>query len=505
MSTHKKSNRADNAPHPRPVTRWPEAISAKNVENIFSICEDFEARPVLPGLEPGDSVTVCWLDGIVDSTAISEDILRPLTETERACDAADGEELMELLLHGAIYSYSVKRRDTMDELVDDIVQGFAAVIFDGPQAAITFEVRTQNSRAISMPTVEKSVKGAKDAFVETLRTNTSLVRRKLRTPSLKIKQSTIGRQSLTSAAILYVEGIARDETVDELMRRLDEIDIDGLLAVGDIEEYIIDDSRTPLPQLVHTERADAFAMYLLDGRVGLIADGLPVGFLVPGMLADFMRAPEDESEHYLVASMLSLLRWFSLLLTLTLPALLVAVSVYHQEMLPTKLLLSMVAAKQRVPFSVGTEVLTMLIAFELLQEAGLRLPDPIGQTVSIIGALIVGQSAVEARVVSPIAVIVVALAGIAGYTTPSQDLSAALRVYRFLLVFAAIPAGLFGVVAVLAMQIWRLCTLESFGTPYTAPFTDGDGKGLLRLIRRPLSKDKFRNPNVAGSNLRRQK
>ena len=208
------------------------------------------------------------------------------------------------------------------------------------------------------------------------------------------------------------------------------IDIDALLTAGDLEEYIVDSPRSPLPQLLHTERPDTFAMHLLDGRVGVLVDGLPVGFLLPADLAAFMRVPEDSATHFAVASMLTLLRWAALAISLLLPAAFVAISMYHQEMLPVKLLLSMTAAKQYVPFGAAAEVIAMLLAFELLQEAGLRLPDPVGQTASIIGALIVGQSAVEAKVVSPIAVIVVALAGICGYAMPSRDLGAAVRLGR---------------------------------------------------------------------------
>ena len=247
-------------------------------------------------------------------------------------------------------------------------------------------------------------------------------------------------------------------------------------------------------------------MHLLDGRVGILVDGLPLGFVLPGGLAAFMRVPEDSADHFLVASMLTLLRWAALFLSLCLPAAFVAISMYHQEMLPVKLLLSMTAAKQFVPFGVAAEVIAMLLSFELLQEAGLRLPDPVGQTASIIGALIVGQSAVEAKVVSPIAVIVVALAGICGYVMPSRDLGAALRLCRLIFVLAAVFMGLYGLMAALALLILHLSTLESFGAPYTAPFTDREGPGALTgLIKRPNSSDKFRSPHLAGRNKRRQK
>lgn len=494
-------------PHPETKTKYPGAVDSKALSSIFAGCGDYETRTVLPGLFMGaDGVVLCWLDGLVDGITVSEDVLRPLTDIQRTIGAQSPAQLELILEQGAAYSYTMKRRKTLDDVVSDLVNGYCAVCFDSLGEALTFDTRTKLTRSVSEPTVEKAIKGGKDAFVETIRTNTSLVRRKVRTPKLKIKQSVVGRLSGTSVALLYIEGVAQQGTVDEAFRRIGNIDIDGLLSSGDLEEYIVDSPRSPLPQLLHTERPDTFAMHLLDGRIGILVDGLPLGFLLPADLAAFMRVPEDSSMHFAVASMLTLLRWAALAISLLFPAVFVAISMYHQEMLPVKLLLSMTSAKQFVPFNVATEVLAMLIAFELLQEAGLRLPDPVGQTASIIGALIVGQSAVEAKVVSPIAVIVVALAGISGYTMPSQDLGSAVRLGRLLLVAVATLLGLYGVIAATALIIWYAAGLESFGKAYTAPFTGSDTAALVRVfLKRPNRANKFRSAHLAGENRRRQK
>ena len=472
-------------PHPEKNPKYPGALELKNLSAVFSGCADFETRTVMPGLSRGmDCVTLCWLDGLVDGVTVSEDVLRPLTDMSRTIGAHTPQQLIELLERGAAY---------------------CLICFDAYHEALTFDTRTKLTRSVSEPTVEKAIKGGKDAFVETLRTNTSLVRRKLRTPSLKVEQAVVGRLSGTGVALLYIEGAAQQSVADEALRRIKDIDIDGLLAAGDLEEYIVDSPRSPLPQLLHTERPDTFAIHLLDGRIGILVDGLPVGFLLPADLAAFMRVPEDSAMHFAVASMLTLLRWIALAISLLLPAAFVAISMYHQEMLPVKLLLSMTAAKQNVPFNVATEVVAMLIAFELLQEAGLRLPDPVGQTASIIGALIVGQSAVEAKVVSPIAVIVVALSGISGYTMPSQDLGSAVRLFRLALVAAAAAMGLYGVITGMVLLIWYTAGLESFGKAYTAPFTGSDAGALARvLLKRPNRANKFRSRHLAGWNRRRQ-
>ena len=263
---------------------------------------------------------------------------------------------------------------------------------------------------------------------------------------------------------------------------------------------------SPFPPLLHTERPDRFATELLAGRVGLLVDGLPLGFLLPATMAAFMKVAEDRAQNFLLVSGLMLLRWLSTAISVLFPALLVAVSMFHQEMIPTKLLLSMIEAKQKVPFSVAVEVLTMLVAFELLMEAGIRLPDPVGDTVSIIGALIVGQSAVEAQVVSPITVIVVATTAICGFTQPSRDMGGALRIFRFVMVILSVFFGLFGIAAGLAGLVWYLCTIESFGVPYTAPLSEGGFRdSLAALFQFPLPALKRREQILHTPDQRNQK
>lgn len=480
--------------------------STGNLKDIFSRCGDFEIRNILFGLEQELSLAVCWLDGVVSGTSVTEEIIRPLTQLSRARDVQTETQCLELILQGAVYSYSAKHRDTMDDIINDLTHGHCVVMLDGINQAVSFEVRSSNVRSISEPTLEKSLKGAKDSFVETLRINTSLVRRRLCTPKLKLLESSIGRKSQTQLAIMFLDGVADPATVEELAKRLDALDVDALLATGNLEEYIVDSPRSPLPQLAHTERPDRFAMHLAAGRVGLLVDGLPIGLVLPVTLADFMKVTGDSSKNYLVATALTCLRYLSLIIAILLPALYVAVAMYHQEMIPTRLLLSIIDAKQNVPFSTALEVLGMLIAFELLQEAGLRLPNPIGDTVSIIGALIVGQSAVEARVVSPIAIIVVAVSGIACYTLPSQDLGAVVRLLRFALTLAALAAGLFGVGVLICLFLLHIAGIDSFGLSYTAPMTDGRSLPLLRLlIQLPKPLHKYRDPNLNTPDKRRQK
>ena len=493
-----------------PVVPTPDvggaAPTADALRALFADCGDFQIRVLRLGLEGTRSVTVCWIDALVDSETVTEDVIRPLTELGRVSGAESEARSLARVLAGAVYNGSARSRDRLDDVSDDLTHGCCALIFDEIGRAVCFEARSGMARAVGEPTLEKSIKGAKDAFVETLRVNTALVRRRLSTPSLKLRETSVGRRSHTRCALLWLEGVAAPEHVAALQKRLEAVDVDGITATGVLEEALADAPRSPFPQLLHTERPDRFAQYLLEGRVGVLIDGLPIGLSSPVCFADFMRVTGDGCTNYLVATALTALRYLALGLSLLLPALYVAVALYHQEMIPTRLLLSVIEAKRRVPFSTALEVIGMLLSFELLQEAGLHLPNPIGDTVSIIGALIVGQSAVEARIVSPIAIIVVAFAGIAGYTLPSQDLGSAVRLLRLALVIAAVAAGLFGVGAGLCLVLLHLAEIDSCGLNYTAPLSDGAARPLQRLLLiLPRREDRRRDPALRSPDERRQR
>ena len=463
-----------------------------SLRRIFRRCADFEERALLIGPEGRIAVSVFWLDGLISSEEAAESVLRPLTDPRR-CGCADAAACFEALLAGGVFCPSGRERTTLDELCDDITHGRCAVVFDTLCRALSFDVRSLSARAVGEPTLEKSLKGSRDSFVETLRANTALVRRHAATPRLKIAESSLGTKSHTRVAVLFVEGAADAAVVRELISRLARIETEALVSLGTLEEGLVDMPRSPFPQLLHTEKPDRLASWLMDGRVGLLVDGIPIALVLPVRFADFMKVTGDGSMNYLVVALLTALRYLALALGLYLPALYAAVASFHQEMIPTKLLLSIVEAKRDVPFSTSAEIVGMLIAFALLQEAGLRLPNPVGDTVSIIGALIVGQAAVEARLVSPIAIIVVAVSGIACYTMPSQDVGSAVRLCRALFLLAAIAAGLYGVALFSCLLAAHLAAMESFGTPYAAPA----GGGLRRMLP-PRTRNETRSAGAGG-------
>ena len=463
----------------------------------FEDAADFETRKVLCG---GQLLTVLFLDGLTSGRDIAEQVLRPLAQMT---DEAREEVLYTRALQGGVWCASVKEPESTQQAAELLVNGFCVILFPKSGKALGCEVKTGEKRSPSPPETENTVKGAKDAFTETLRTNTSLVRRHLRTPGLRLTETVIGKRTLTKVTVCWIDRLTDPELPRRMQERLSSIDIDGALSPAAIEEYVTGSRRTAFPLLEYTERTDHFCQGLLDGQVGLLADGLPLGYLAPVGLGRLMRSPEDRATDFFSASMLRLLRYAALGVSLLLPALYAAMAMFHQQMLPTKLLLAIIESKENVPFPTLLEVLGLLAAFELLQEAGLHLPQAIGTAVSIIGGLVVGTAAVEANLVSPAALIVAATAGICGFTLPSRDLSDAVRLWRFLLTALGGIAGLFGLTVGAILLLVHLAGLTSLGVAYLAPFSDV--RGWHAVLRPRLSRQKFRDPALGAVDRKNQR
>lgn len=460
-------------------------VDGREIAAQFEDAADFETRRVLCG---GQLLTVLFLDGLTSGRDIAEQVVRPLAQMT---DEAREEVLYTRALQGGVWCASVKEPESTQQAAELLVNGFCVILFPKSGKALGCEVKTGEKRSPSPPETENTVKGAKDAFTETLRTNTSLVRRHLRTPGLRLAETVIGKRTLTKVTVCWIDRLTDPELPRRMQERLSSIDIDGALSPAAIEEYVTGSRRTAFPLLEYTERTDHFCQGLLDGQVGLLADGLPLGYLAPVGLGRLMRSPEDRATDFFSASMLRLLRYAALGVSLLLPALYAAMAMFHQQMLPTKLLLSIIESKQNVPFSTLLEVLGLLCAFELLQQAGLHLPQAVGTAVSIIGGLVVGTAAVDAKLVSPAALIVTASSGICGFTLPNRELSDAVRLWRFVLTVLAGLWGLFGVTVGLLLLLTELAGLESLGRSYLSPFGRAEVKGAL--VRPRLVRQKWRD------------
>lgn len=492
--------------HKRKEPMFEDVLNDENIRSVFTDCSDFVSRTIYLNADKHRKVQVYFLNGMVRGERANDYILKPLSQNSKL-SSMPLEETFDFMEKGLAYNLNTRKRSTLDEVCGDLAQGWTVLLLQGVPEALSFFTASEDKRSVGEPTNEPALKGSRESFTESILSNTAMVRRKLRAPQVKIREYIVGRHTLTPVNVVWVDGIAPMETVELVEKRIQEIDIDGVETTGSLEEYLVDRLDTPFPLMPYTQRPDRFCGGLMEGKVGLLAEGLPLGYLLPGTLEQFFRTGQDKSFHWMVSSSLMALRYLCMMVTLLMPALYIALVTFHPETIPVELALSIVSAKQEVPFSTIFEVLIMLLAFEVLQEAGLRLPAAIGSTVSILGGLVVGNAAVEAHIVSPAVLIAVAIAGIAGYVMPSQDFSAALRIWRFLLAVLASIGGLFGIICGVAALIVHLGSLESFGTPYLAPFTVGanQGKGKSDVIRKPLPFTKFRGGIYGLRNLRNQK
>lgn len=431
-------------------------------------------------IDPSNSVHAClvYLKGLSEQQSIDEFLSTVVLHNQR-----DISEHLDDLPFGQL-----KKCDEWNTVIQTVLSGDLILFVDGINKGLILETDKQEFRSVEESKAEPVVRGPKESFTETIEVNVAMIRRKIKDPNLQINSKQIGRSTNTDVVVIHLKGVANEKIVAEVHARLSQIDIDGILESGNIEELIEDDIYTPFPTIFNSEKPDVIAAGLLEGKVAIIVDGTPFVLLVPALFVQFFQSAEDYYQRWDIASLLRLLRVFSFFISLLGPAFYIALTTFHHEMLPTNLLISLAAQREGIPFPAIFEAILMEVTLEILREAGIRLPVAVGQTISIVGALVIGQAAVEAGFVSPAMVIVVSITAISNFIIPSYNLAISIRILRFLFMLAAATFGLYGIALALFALSLHLCSLRSFGVPYMsplAPYNSQDQKDSL--IRLPQS------------------
>lgn len=436
---------------------------------------------------------VMYIDGMVDSPVINEFILSPLMMRNRANIFDDKQKkfvseekidnvtlknfkkskeknLVDFIYNSLIPQNSVDKVTDFSDVYSAINMGNCMLFVDSLDTAFNLDVKGFKQRNIDSPSNEVVVRGSQEAFVENIRTNTSMIRRLVNNENLVMETLTVGQITKTQVSIGYIKSLANEDLVAEVRYRINNLSVDYLISSGQLEQLIQDSPESLFPQMVATERPDKVSNYLLEGRVIIIVNGSPYVLVAPGVFVDFITSPEDLNLKYQFSNMQKLIRLLAIFLSLLLPGIYIAITNYHQELIPTELLFTIAAARESVPFPTFVEILLMEISFELIREAGLRVPTPLGSTIGIVGALILGEAAVSASLVSPVLIIIIAITGICSFSIPDFSLNFTFRIYRFIYIILGYIAGFLGISVVLFIQLVIMCKLKSFGSPYITPY-----------------------------------
>jgi spore germination protein KA len=455
----------------------------KTLENEFGNSADLSIRKL--NFSTNLNVSIIHIEGIVDEQSMNENVIKPIIQFLKEIESTNtAKDLADHIIQ-IISAASITIILDWSELLDRILAGSTVILINGNTKAIAVGTQKIQSRSITEPTTQTVIKGPKDSFTENISTNISLVRARIQNSKLRLERTKVGSVTKTDVGIMYIEGIADKNIVTEAMSRINKIDIDGILESNYIEEIVRDNRKTVFPLMQSSERPDAVVANLLEGRIAILIQGTPFVLILPVFFIQFFQSPEDYYENNLLSTFLRLIRIGSFLVNMYASAIYLALITHHHGLIPTTLMVSLMAQRDRVPFPAIVELLIMELAFEVLREAGIRMPRAIGPAVSIVGALILGQAAVEAGFVSAAIVIIVATSAISSFTLPNTSIVNVARGLRFLVIFSSAFIGFYGILLLTLCILLHLCSLRSFGVPYFAPFAPlriGDQKdGLVRF------------------------
>lgn len=454
--------------------------------------------------QPETTAMAVFLEGLSDKNLINLIVLAPLMLLPGAGTAEQDKDVIETFINTYIPGNQVKVAATFEEVAIGVNSGDTAVFVDGTEQALIIETKGWEHRSVGRPEIEPSVRGSQVAFVETMRVNTGLIRSLMRNSDLTTEILTVGRQSKTPCAVMYIKSIANPELVAEVKRRLNDIVSDYVTDAGVLEQLIDDHPNIPMPVSLSTERPDRVAPHLSEGRIAIILEGSPFALVVPFSFISLFHSIDDYAFKPIPGTFMRMLRIVGFLLATILPSFYLAISYFHQEALPTDLILAIAAARERVPFPAIVEILMMELSFELIREAGTRIPGMLGSTIGIVGAIIIGQAAVAANIVSPIMVVIVAVTGLASFTITDYRLSFGIRLGRFGYLLLASTLGLVGVAAGIITSLILVCSMKSFGVPYLVPIAPKVTPGFDVVGRGPVYGQGMRPDELNPLNKKRQ-
>lgn len=454
------------------------------IKKVMGFASDVIVREFTINPSTQIKAAVIFIKGLAERELINEQVLGALMLNDRLNNVQNNTEFFQMLKEYGIPSTYVGEEFDINNIVNELTTGNTILFVDKVDKVLILGSTGWKDRAISESTTENVVRGPKDGFTENIENNTALIRRRIKSPDLRMESFKIGTKTKTLVLVVYLEGIAKDGVVEEVRNRLKSIEINSILESGYIEELIEDTPISPFPQIEHSERPDKVSASLLEGRVAILIDTTPYALIVPTIFFQFIQAADDYYERFPIGSLTRFVRIVAYFISVILPALYIALTSFHQEMIPTTLALSVAASREGVPFPSIGEAFLMEGTFEILREAGLRLPKQAGQAVSIVGGLVIGQAAVQAGIVSQAMVIVVALTGISSFAIPAFNAAASGRLLRFpLMIFASI-LGLPGILAGLSLIIIHLNSLRSFGVSYMEPFVSVNKKEFKDIVIR---------------------
>ncbi|WP_019909914.1 spore germination protein [Paenibacillus sp. HW567] len=443
-------------------------ISHKQLLQMLGGSTDVIVKEYL--LEENTRIALFYIDGLIDMNLFHTSVLYSLLENSSPeLNRLDPEQKIELLKSRILMAGSLSVIHGYKQFMHDLLSGNVMLLLDGSSSALRMGLPGWEDRNVSEPNSQAVVRGPMEGFNECLRVNTALVRRKIKSSHLWLETFQIGRVTQTDVSIMYLNNIANKELVQEVKRRLQQIDTDSILEGGYIEEFIQDTALTPFPTIYNSDRPDTIASGILEGKVAILVDGTPFVLLAPTFFIAFFQSAEDYYQRADIATLLRLIRFLAFFLTLLAPSFYVAVTTYHQEMIPTTLVISLAAQRESVPFPAFVEALIMELTYEILREAGVRIPKNIGQAISIVGTLVIGQAAVAAGFISSAMVIIVSITAISSFVIPESGMSIAARMIRFLFIGLAGFIGLYGMICGVIILVLHLAGLRSFGMPYMSP------------------------------------